>query len=59
MARWIETTRRELGNPDLPIVLMRAIPPRSPNSHLETVRQAQDALKLSRFRLVPSDDIER
>jgi|GEM_PF-2834987 len=59
MIRWIETTRRELANPDLPIVLMRAIPPRSNNSPLETVRQAQDSLKLPRFRVVPSDDIER
>ena len=58
MIRWIETTRRELANPDLPIVLMRAIPPRN-NSHLETVRQAQDSLKLPRFRVVSSDDIER
>jgi hypothetical protein len=59
MTQWIETTRRELGNPELPIVLMRAIPPKSKTSHLETVRRAQDTLKLPRFRLVPSDDIER
>jgi len=58
MTRWIETTRRELGNPDLPIVLMRAIPPRN-NPHLETVRRTQDSLKLPHFRVVPSDDIER
>src|SRR5690606_12706820 len=27
LVRWVETTRRELGNPGLPIVMNRAIPP--------------------------------
>lgn len=59
LIRWVETARRELGDANLPIVLMRAIPPRSSTSPLETVRQAQDALKLPNFRLVNSDEIER
>jgi hypothetical protein len=59
LVRWVETARRDLGNANLPVVLMRAIPPRSSTSHLETVRQAQDGLKLPCFRLVNSDEIER
>lgn len=59
LTRWVETFRRDLGNENLPVVLMRAIPPRSNTSPLETVRQAQDALKLPNFRLVNSDKIER
>lgn len=59
LVRWIETARRDLGEVNLPIVLMRAIPPKSSTSPLETVRQAQDALKLPNFRLVNSDEIER
>ena len=38
---------------------MRAIPPRSSPSPLETVRRAQDGLKLPSFQLVNSDEIER
>ncbi len=37
LVRWVETFRRDLGNENLPIVLMRAIPPKSKTSHLETV----------------------
>jgi hypothetical protein len=59
LVRWVETFRRDLGNENLPIVLMRAIPPKSSKSHLETVRQAQDALKVPNLRVVSSDDIER
>jgi hypothetical protein len=59
LIRWVETARRDLGNENLPIVLMRAIPPKSPTSHLETVRRAQDALKLPNFRVVSSDGAER
>jgi len=59
VVRWVETLRRDLGNVNLPVVLMRAIPPPSAKSHLETVRQAQDAVKLPNYRLVNSDDIER
>ncbi len=59
LIRWVETTRRDLSDADLPIVLMRAIPPRSSSSHLETVRRAQDGLKLPSFRLINSDEIER
>jgi len=59
LVRWVEAVRRDLGNANLPIVLMRAIPPRSNRSHLETVRRAQDAVKLPSFRVVPCDDVER
>ncbi len=58
LTRWVETARRDLGE-NLPIVLMRAIPPRSSPSPLETVRRVQDGLKLPSFRLVNSDEIER
>lgn len=59
LIRWVESARRDLGDANLPIVLMRAIPPQSSTSPLETVRRAQDGLKLPRFRLVNSDEIER
>jgi carbohydrate esterase-like sialic acid-specific acetylesterase len=59
LIRWVETARRDLGDANLPIVLMRAIPPRSSPSPLETVRRAQDGLALPSFRLVNSDEIER
>jgi hypothetical protein len=58
LVRWIETARRDLGNPNLPIVLMRAVPPRPGNLHLETVRRAQDAVKLPNLRVVHCDDVE-
>lgn len=59
LVRWVETLRRDLDDADLPIVLMRAIPPQSAKSHLETVRRTQDGLKLPHFRVVKSDDVER
>lgn len=59
LVRWVETARRDLGNAKLPIVLMRAIPPQPSNLHLETVRRAQDAVKLPNFRVVQCDDVER
>ncbi len=59
LVRWVEMARRDLGNANLPIVLMRAIPPRPNNPHLETVRQAQDAVKLPNLRVVHCDDVER
>jgi hypothetical protein len=59
LIRWVDTARRDLGDANLPIVLMRAIPPQSSTSPLETVRQAQDGLKMPCFRLVNSDEIER
>jgi hypothetical protein len=59
LVRWVEAFRRDLGNEKLPIVLMRAIPPKSSTSHLETVRKAQDALQVPNLRVVSSDDIER
>lgn len=56
LARWVETTRQELGNADLPIVMNRAIPPRG-RSFLEVVRKAQDAAKLPHFRVFDCDDV--
>jgi hypothetical protein len=62
LARWIETTRRDIGNATLPIVMNRAIPPVPGRpSHLEVVRNAQDALKLKlpAFRVFDCDDVPR
>jgi Carbohydrate esterase, sialic acid-specific acetylesterase len=51
LVRWVESTRRELGNKDLPIVMNRAIPSGAGAPYLEVVRKAQDAVKLPQFRL--------
>jgi len=59
LVRWVETARRDVQSPKLPIVLMRGIPPRPFTPHLETVRRTQDALKLPNFRVVACDDVER
>lgn len=59
LVRWVESTRRELGHADLPIVMNRAIPPVPRTPHLEVVRMAQDSLKLSHFRVFHCDDVPR
>jgi hypothetical protein len=59
LIRWIETTRRELGNPDLPIVMNRAIPPGKSTPYLEVVRKAQDSIRLQNFRVFNCDDVPR
>jgi hypothetical protein len=59
MIRWIETTRRELGNADLPIVMNRGIPPLPRNPFLDVVRKAQDDIKLPGFRVFSCDDVPR
>jgi hypothetical protein len=59
LIRWVEETRRLIGNPDLPIVMNRAIPPGTGRPHLEVVRKAQDAAKLPHFRVFNCDDVER
>jgi hypothetical protein len=59
LVRWVETTRRELGNPQLPIVMNRAIPPVPRTPFLEVVRKAQDAVKLPQFRVFNCDDVPR
>jgi hypothetical protein len=59
LVRWVETTRRDVGNANLPIVMNRAIPPVPRNPHLEVVRKAQDAVKLPHFRVFNCDDVSR
>lgn len=57
--RWVESTRRELGNANLPIVMNRAIPPVPRTPYLEVVRKAQDSLMLPQFRVFNCDDVSR
>jgi hypothetical protein len=59
LVRWIETSRRDLGNPKLPIVMNRAIPPVASTPYLELVRKAQDSVKLPNFRVFNCDDVPR
>ena len=59
LTRWVETTRRELGNARLPIVMNRAIPPVTRTPHLGWVRKAQDSVKLPSFRVFHCDDVPR
>jgi len=59
LARWIEATRKELDNAQLPIVMNRAIPPVKGTPYLDLVRKAQDAAKLPRFRVFDCDDVAR
>jgi hypothetical protein len=56
---WLEGTRKNLGDPELPVVMNRAIPPRLNTPHLETVRQAQESLKLPNFVVFSCDDVPR
>lgn len=59
LMRWIESTRKEIGNVNLPIVMNRAIPPVPGTPFLELVRKAQDSAKLSHFRVFNCDDVSR
>lgn len=59
LARWVETTRKEIGNDQLPIVMNRAIPSNERTPFLEMVRKAQDAAKLPHFRVFDCDDVSR
>ncbi len=59
LPRWIELTRRDTGNPDLPIVMNRAIPPVPNAPYLEQVRKVQDSIKLPAFRVFDCDDVPR
>lgn len=59
LVKWIEATRRDLGNDHLPIVMNRAIPPSSRTSFLHLVREAQVATKLPKFKVFDCDDVER
>ena len=59
LIRWIETTRKELGNADLPIVMNRAIPPVARTPYLEQIRKDQDSLELPQFRVFHCDDVPR
>lgn len=59
LTRWIESTRKDIGNANLPIVMNRAIPPVANTPYLELVRKAQDSAKLPRFRVFNCDDVPR
>lgn len=59
LVRWVEATRRDVGNPKLPIAMNRAIPPVAGTPYLEVVRQAQDAVRLPGFRVFSCDDVPR
>jgi hypothetical protein len=59
LVRWVETTRKDLGDAKLPIVMNRAIPPGPRTPYLEVVRKAQDAVKLPNFRVFNCDDVSR
>jgi hypothetical protein len=59
LQKWIEATRRDLGNDKLPTVMMRAIPPLPSTPFLEIVRKAQDDLKLPSLHVIPCDDVPR
>jgi hypothetical protein len=59
LPRWVEATRRDLGDERLPIAMNRAIPPVPRTPHLELVRKAQDAAKLPHFRVFDCDDVSR
>lgn len=56
---WVNTTRQDLGNASLPIVMNRAIPPVAKTPYLDVVRKAQDSLKLPRFHVFDCDDVPR
>jgi hypothetical protein len=60
LTRWIETTRRDIGNASLPIVMNRGIPPvKGRPPYLDLVRKAQDSLKLPHFRVFNCDDVPK
>lgn len=59
LARWVESTRKELDKASLPIAMNRAIPPVARTPYLDQVRKAQDAAKLPRFRVFDCDDVAR
>jgi Carbohydrate esterase, sialic acid-specific acetylesterase len=59
LTRWIESTRKEIDNASLPIVMNRAIPPVASTPYLELIRKAQDGLKLPSFRVFDCDDVPR
>lgn len=59
LTRWIESTRREIGNANLPIVMNRAIPPVPGTPYLDLIRKTQDALNVPSFRVFSCDDVPR
>jgi len=59
LVRWVESTRKDLGNESLPIVMNRAIPPGKGTPYLALVRTAQDAAKIPKFRVFNCDDVPR
>jgi hypothetical protein len=59
LPRWVEVTRRDIGEARLPIVMNRAIPPVARTPYLDQVRKAQDAFALPHFRVFDCDDVSR
>lgn len=60
LTRWIEATRKEIGNDHLPIVMNRGIPPVAEKPpYLDLIRKTQDSLKLPSFRVFDCDDVPR
>ena len=59
LTSWVESTRRDLGDPKLPIAMNRAIPPVPKTPYLESVRKAQDSLQLPGVRVFNCDDVTR
>lgn len=60
LTRWIEATRKEIGNDQLPIVMNRGIPPVAGKPpYLDLIRKTQDSLKLPSFRVFNCDDVPR
>ncbi len=59
LPRWIEKTRKDIGNANLPIVMNRAIPPVPFAPYLDVVRKVQDSIKLPAFRVFSCDDLPR
>ena len=57
LIHWVESIRQEIGNPKLPIVMNRAVPPVPKTPHLELVRKAQDSLELPNFHVFDCDDV--
>lgn len=59
LIKWVASIRQEIGDPELPIAMNRAIPPVPKTPHLELVRKAQDSLELPNFHVFPCDDVPK
>lgn len=59
LTHWVESTRQEIGDLRLPIVMNRAIPPVPKTPYLELVRKAQDSLELPSAHVFDCDDVPK